>query len=314
MKSFHWLVPLLCCPPALLFSQPAATESPLDLRLRWLPGLHYVQESETVTESQADGAQVKAGKQLRVLQTTEIRVKGEPAGEKRAQVHFKHLRGEALLNGKSEPFDSDRLDQASPQIRASIGKSVGKTFTLVYDAQDRFLEARHMGGMVEADASILSLPEIAESISVAELYRHSLELGLPKSPVAIGDSWTSQETLTFPNAGTMNLKLHGSLKQKKRLNGHWQAQITFHGQLQHSEKDPGLRVVKIGPGSKLSGHLWFDLDRHTITESVLNTLVNLEVIGSQTIVPVKQTVTTRLTHLEADSLFSEPVADRPKME
>jgi hypothetical protein len=271
-----------------------AQEEPLPLRLRWHSGYQYTQETTTETLTQLTAAGGKEDQKMRVVQTTEIQVNALPDGGKAARVTFRALRGEVMLNGMKHPFDSARMEEANPLVRASLGQSVGRTFELLYDAEDHYLDSRGMTGLSAAPEPSPNLEAIAEARDVAELYRRSLEMGLPRAPVKPGDRWTTQEGLNFPSAGKVNIELRARLESLLDYEGRHHAKISFEGEMKRADETAGSRKVTIGAGSRVFGQVLFDVERGTISQAAFQADIQLEMEGKK--IPVRQQVTTRLTH------------------
>lgn len=285
------LLPLLPCLLCLITSA-RAQEEPLSLRLRWLPEHTYFQETTTETTTGLTAIGKPQDQKMKVKQTTEIKVSGAGTGEKLARVTFTALSGEVMLNGKKETFDSANLTSANPMIQASVGQSVGKSFVLVYDADDRFKEVRNASSMTDAAQEGPNLVKIAEARQVADLYRRSLEMGLPKAAVKPGDRWTAQESVNFPSAGPMNIDLRAKLESVVSYEGRQHAKVSFEGEMKRAEETAGSRAVTIGDGSKVFGQVLFDVERGTVTFGAFLADLQLEIDGKK--IPVRQQVSTKL--------------------
>ncbi len=272
----------------------SAQEAPVLLRPHWDPGAAYVLETltETVTDLSALGRKPEQG--MKVKQTTRLGVGRLQEGRKEVSVIFSGLSGEAILDGKRQTFDSERLDEASPEIRASIGRSLGQQFVLVYDAEDRFLTARDTADMVAVRPDGQpSLQSIAESGQVAELFRRSLNMGLPEHAVRAGDTWTTEESLKFPSAGDVTVELKASYEATVDYQGTPHAKVRFTGDL--VTRDSAERALSLGAGSKVFGQVLFDLGQRQVAFGAFRADLKLEVQGKT--VPVRQQVTTRLTRV-----------------
>lgn len=277
----------------LLHGQDAAVE----LRPRWQAGARYIQETltETVTDLSALGK--KAEQAMKVKQVTRLDVNPGEEGGKLARVTFTAMSGEAILEGKRQTFDSADLASASPEIRSSVGRSLGQSFVLVYDKEDRFVEVRDSSSMLpNPEAGQPKLENIAEAAQVAELFRRSLEMGLPKTAVRPGDHWTSQEEVLFPSAGAVSVELRANYEAQVDYLDRPHAKISFHGVMKPGENGGGARPVTLGEGSKLFGQVLFDLEAGMTSFGAFRADLSLDVTGKK--VPVRQQVTTRMTRAE----------------
>ncbi len=272
-----------------------AEEVPQSLRLRWLPGYIYTQETLTETTTSLTAIGKPEDQKMKVIQTTLIDVVGHESGEKRAKVCFKSLTGEVSLQGKKHTFDSADLSRADPMIKASVGQSVGKTFVLAYGPDDQFIEVRDSSSLSSSPDGIVALDQIAEAKQVADLYRRSLEMGLPKMAVKTGDRWTAQESVDFPSAGMVHVELHAKMDAIADYAGRRHAKITFEGEMKRANDSVGTRMVTLGNGSKTFGQVLFDLEYGSVSYGAFRADIKLEIGGK--IVPVRQQVTTRLVSL-----------------
>lgn len=286
----------------LLFALPVfatalcqAQEEALEVRLRWEPGQFYLQESDTDTTTLLTTLGQKHDQKLRMRQTTSIKVTKNDAGEQLARVSIDSLSGELLQDGLLHPFDSAKMADALPALQKAIGGAAGRSFTLVYNPQGDFQDVRDISSMVSGGENP-DLTSIADAKQLAILYRRSMEMGLPKIPVRPGDKWISDEVIPFAEAGQVQVKLQSKFEGVVDRSGRKHAQIAFEGSLETQPEEGTKRSVKLAAGSKVTGQVFFDLERRTLSLSVLLALVNLEVEGK--LLPVRQQVTTRLVAMK----------------
>ena len=272
-----------------------AQDEAMELKLRWQPGQFYLQETDTDTTTMLTALGQKHDQKLRMRQTTSVKVTQNDAGEQLARVSIDSLKGELLQDGLLNPFDSAKMEDALPVLQKAVGGTAGRAFTLVYDASGNFQDVRDISSMVQGGATP-DLTSIADAKQIATLYRRSMEMGLPKIPVRPGDKWISDEVIPFAEAGDVQVKLHAKFEGVVDRGGRKHAQIAFEGSMETQQENGTKRSVKVGPKSKVSGQVFFDLERQTITLSVLLGLVNLEVEGKT--LPVRQQVTMRLAAMK----------------
>lgn len=280
---------------AAVSSAGLAQDAALDLKLLWKPGQFYLQETDTDTSTLLTALGQKHDQKLRMRQTTSVKVTQNAAGEHLARVSIDSLKGELLQNGLLNPFDSAKMGEALPTLQKAIGSTSGRTFTLVYDSAGTFQDVRDIGSMVGSDPNP-DLTVIADARQIATLYRRSMEMGLPKIPVRPGDKWISDEIIPFAEAGNVKVKLNSKFAGLVDREGRQHAQISFEGTLETQPETGTKHSVKLAKDSKVNGQVFFDLERQTVTLSVLLALVNLEVDGKK--LPVRQQVTTRLVAMK----------------
>lgn len=292
------LASLILC----LASACPAQDSAVELKLHWEAGMTYVQESDTETTNFLTALGKTTDQKLQLHQTTAITVQKTPAGQTEARVLIESLLGQMSFEGKSYVFDSKNPASSSPQLRQTLGGAAGKSFTLLYDKEGNFLDATDTASMVTGGVEP-DLHSIATARQLAKLYRRSLEMGLPKVPVQPGDKWVSDEEVAFPQAGTVQVKLNAKFEGIVDREGRRQAQIAFEGSMKSKpDKDSQgrelttERSVTFGDNSKVNGHVFFDLERQTISLAVFSASIQLKVEGK--VMPVQQQVTTRLVSMK----------------
>jgi len=301
LRSAALLASTLLCLPC-----PApAQDAPVELRLHWEPGQTYIQESDTDTTNFLTALGKTSDQKLKLHQTTSISVQKTAQGQTEARVMIESLLGEMNYEGKSYVFDSKNPGSSDPRLQQTLGAAAGKGFSLVYDDKDAFIDAKDTGSMVTGGAEP-DFTSIANARQLATLYRRSLEMGLPKIPVLPGDKWISDEIVPFPQAGTVQVKLNAKFDGIVDREGHRQAQIAFEGTMK-SQRDKDStgrdlstdRLVTLGDDSKVNGHVFFDLERKTISLAVFSATIQLKVEGKP--MPVRQQVTTRLVSMKPTS-------------
>ncbi len=292
------LAPLFLSLTTLAVAEDAAVE----LKLYWEPGQTYVQESDTDTTNFLTALGKTSDQKLRLHQTTLITAQRTAAGQTEALVKIDSLLGEMAYEGQKHAFDSKNPGAAHPALQQTLGGTAGKGFTLVYDDKGNFLDAKDTGSMVTGGATP-DLASIATARQLATLYRRSLEMGLPPIPVRPGDKWISDETVPFPQAGNVQVKLNAKFDGVVDREGRRQAQIAFEGTMKSKpDKDSTgrelstERPVTLGDDSKVNGHIFFDLERKTISLAVFSATIQLKVEGK--VMPVRQQVTTRLVSMK----------------
>ena len=273
-----------------------AQDAPQDLKLHWEPGQFYLQESDTDTTTFLTALGQKHDQKLRMRQTTSIRVTEAPGQSRKVEVTIDSLTGELLHDGLLNPFDASKIDDALPMLQKSIGHAAGKTFTLLYDDKDQFLSVQGISSFLNTKADEPDLKSIADAKQMATLYRRSLEMGLPKIPVRPGDKWISDQAIPFAEAGIVQIKLNAKFESIAEREGRRQAHISFEGTLETQPEADTKRAITFGPDSKVSGQVFFDLERRTISFSTLTSILNLLVEGKK--LPVRQKVTTRLVAMK----------------
>jgi len=298
--SQRFLPRLVCCVLAAVAS--AAAQQPTDpvpqrITWQWQVGKTYLLRTDTETTMSlvplgGEGEQI-----LQIMQTTQIVVKpGVKPDTKELAVRFLDLRARLAVGEKVFHYASDDPSDSDPALRQMLSDSTGFGFSLLYSQDDRFIEL----GAVEQPAALPdqepSLLAVADARQVAELYRRSLEMALPRPEVSVGDKWTSVESMAFPQAGQMDVKMNCHFVEKLRREERPHAKVTFQGKIGQkappAEAATSKRAVSLAPESMISGQLFFDLERRAISLSVFLGSLVVDYEGQK--LPVRQSVTTRL--------------------
>ncbi len=299
LRTFLLQVSTFLCLP---FSALAQEDAPVELRLHWEPGHTYLQDSDTETTNFLTALGKTSDQKLRLHQMTRIVAEKNTRGETEAKVLIEHLFGEMTYAGQTHPFDSKHPGSSHPALQQTLGGAAGRGFTLVYDDKGQFLDAKDTASMVTGGTTP-DLASIADARQMATLFRRSLEMGLPKIPVRRGDKWISDEVVPFPQAGTVQVKLNAKFDGVVDREGRQQAKIVFDGTMKsRRDKDTAgrelttERPVTLGDDSKVSGHVFFDLELRTISMAVFAATIQLKVEGKP--MPVRQQVTTKLVSMK----------------
>lgn len=266
------------------------------VRAHWEAGKKYTQQTETQTTSSLTPVPGKTIEQkLSMTQTTGIVVKADATPpNKRAQVTFENVVGTLNFMGQTHTFDSKDPQSAHPLLRQALSGTAGKTFTLVFDGEDRYVKAADIEKLSADGSNITGLAATADAQQIAGLFQQSLEIGLPKTPVSVGEKWTSEESLIFPQAGAMKVTIASKYAEEVVREGRKHARITFEGQISSVAKpdESGERVVTLREGSTIAGQVFFDIERRVVSLSVFLANMTLDLSGNT--IPLRQQVTTRL--------------------
>jgi hypothetical protein len=297
-----WVGGLLAIASCTL-AQESAAQSAKQLSWQWQFGKTYLFRTDTETTMSlvplgGEGEQI-----LQIMQTTQIVVKpGVKPGTKALAVRFLDLRARLAVGEKVFHYASDEPSESDPALRQMLSDSTGFGFSLIYSEDDRFIEL----GAVEQPAARPdqepSLLALADARQVADLYRRSLEMALPRPEVAVGDKWTSVESMAFPQAGQMDVKMNCHFVEELQREERPHAKVTFQGKIgQKAEPEEpaqtatSKRAVSLAPESMISGQLFYDLERRAISLSVFLGSLVVDYEGQK--LPVRQSVTTRLEAL-----------------
>lgn len=279
---------------------PVMAQEKFLLRSHWVPGKVYTQQTETQTTSlltPVDGPALE--QKLNVTQTTTLKVAQDPSGpNKLADVTFTAVTGEMSFAGQTHRFDSAEPLASHPLLRKALGGAVGKSFVLVFDGEDQFLDVKATEKLAGDGTTITGLGAVADAREVANLFRRSLDMGLStRMPVGPGDRWTSEESLNFPQSGPVKVLMNSKFEEVLDREGRRHAKVVFDGKIstaRNPQPDAARQPaeVEVGADSTVAGHVFFDLERRTVSLAVFLSNLSLNLSGHR--IPIRQQVTTRL--------------------
>jgi hypothetical protein len=293
MNFFRPLISLL-----MLAVHIQAQDEKFPLRPHWETGKLYRQETFTDTGTRKPG-ETATTQSMRVVQITEMTVsKDKNSPDRWVNVRFVSVKGEIAADGKTLTFDSSNPTEQNPMLMQAFGRAIGKSFTLVYDEQDRFRDIRDLSSLASESGAVTGLAAVADSRDVANLFRKSLDMGLPPVPVALGDTWSADETIAFPKAGEVRVRMNGKLEAIEEREGRKHAKIAFSGKFGNTadRSDKPASLVEITNDSSMAGILLFDLERRVVSFGAYTTSIKLQAPGQ--LIPFEQKVTSKITAIE----------------
>jgi len=282
---------------AYMVGKSAAPAAEQDLTLNWVTGKQYVIETTTTTTMGLEPLGRIGDQVVDVKQSTSIAVTpGPEAGWKAAKVSIDAMAATMKVEGRTMTFDSAKPLEGDLDLRQAMAGSVGQSFVLLYDDKDQFQRVGDLseGAKVTAGENSASLISLSNAQQMAELFRRSMAMALPQAPVGPGDTWTSDEKIAFPQAGDMSVKMSCKFDSLVDREGRPHAKVVFESKLQTVAPSTaaGVRQIRLDEGSTVAGHIFFDLERRTVSLSVFLANLNLNLDGMK--IPVRQNVTTKL--------------------
>ena len=291
--AFHLSAFLVLC-----VANIALSAEKFSLRPHWETGKVYSLENDTQMTmavpglGQASGA----GNETKIQQTMTVTVKPEAAtGNKMAEIKFASIKADMAMMGAKMTYDSTDPSKSAPFLQQSFGAMVNKSFTMVFDKDDKFLEARGLDTLNEGTP--LGKTKAMSGKQMAEMFRKSFEMSLPKEPIAAGESWDFEEKIEMGPVGSIGIKVKGKFDTVVEREGRKHAKLLLEGVFSSPEAADGKKqMVQFGAGSKFTGEIYFDLDRRVAAFSETHSDLKLGVGGQE--MPLKQTTTNKVVSIE----------------
>lgn len=276
----------------LLFVSTVGADDKILLRPHFEVGKTYNQETLTDLNMMVPGLGDTGGQKTNMMQTMAVTVTKDAASEnKLAEIKFTAIKGTVGMMGQNMAFDSTDPAKSSPFLQQTFGALVGKSFTLVYDKDDKFLSVRDDGKA----PTPLGQTKAMNSEKLAEAFRKTQEMALPSAPVAVGDTWTYDDAMDMPPIGKIMIKANGKFDSVLDKDGHKQARLLIDGKFETPAGDAASQLVKFADGSKFTGEIFFDLDRKVVTSSEIKSDLKLSIAGKEA--PLTQSVLNRLVSI-----------------
>ena len=280
-----------------LLCTTAGAADKITLRAHWEPGKTYTMETQTemVTSVPGLGAGEAGGQKTEITQTMTITVSSDgTTGNKLAEVKFASIKANMAMMGQTMTFDSSDPSKSAPFLQQSFGSMMNKTFTMVFDKDDKFVETRGIESLTQGTP--LGQTKAINGQQMADMFRKSFDMALPKEPVTTGDTWKYEDKLDMGPIGQLTFGGTSKFQAIVDRDGHKHAQIHTDGTMSTDGGGAESKMVKIAEGSKVTGESYFDLDRKVMDHSETNTEIKMNIGGQE--VPMKQKATTRITSIE----------------
>jgi Family of unknown function (DUF6263) len=288
--KLRFLLPVILSATGVLGQSPGQA----NLRIHWEKGKVYRQQTQTDTTVPVPGTEAKQS--MSVVQVTDMSIKGTKAGSE-VTVAFASVRGEVTANGTTHTFDSTQPGEQNPALKQMFGSALGKSFVLVYDEKDRFKDIKGLERMSADPGALSTLEALASAREVADLYRKSMEMGLPRMPVSEGDTWIADETIHFPKSGEMQVKMNSKLAGYEDREGRRHAKISFEGKFGNTAPRPDnpAAAIDIAADSTINGILFFDMERRVVSFGTYSTRIYMQAGGQ--LIPFDQKITSKLVSI-----------------
>lgn len=267
----------------------------VDIRTHYQSGKVYTLENVMEMSAAMPAAGPGGNQQTHMTQTLTIAVKDEPGSTNRlATVKFASIKATMNMAGQPVSYDSADPAKALPFLQQAFGALVGKEFSLVYDKDDKVIEAR---GMDTVAPTPVGGARSMDGKQMVEAFKKSQEMFLPPQAVAPGDTWTFDGKVEMPPVGTFTSKGTGKFDGIVDVDGRKHAKLVINGSLAMTESSS---PAKLGEGSNLTVEMLFDLDRRIADSTTTNCDIKINAAGQE--VAMKQKNVIKVTS----------VADAPK--
>jgi len=286
--------------PGLLHAGGRQDCHPVALRERKVYTLENVLEMTVGMGAAGPGG----NQETNMTQTMTITVKDEPGTANRlATVKFAAIKASMKMAGQTMVYDSADTSKSLPFLQQAFGALLGKEFTLVYDKDDKVIEARGMDTMT---ATPVGGARSMDGKQMVEAFKKSQEMFLPPQPVAPGDTWNYEAKVEMPPVGNLSSKGTGKFDSIVDVDGRKHAKLAVTGTLAMSES---TTPANLGNDSTVTVDLLYDLERRVADVTTTTNDVKINAAGQQ--VAMRQKDITKVISI-ADAKVDAPKPDAPK--
>lgn len=281
--------------PALalfLTALPLAAADKVTLRQHWEPGKVYHLEAGTAMEMTVPGLPGGGTQNTNVTQAMDVTVTKEPGTERKlAEMKIASVKAIITMGDQLMTYDSQDPAMSQPMLQQAFGAIVGKSVTLIYDKDDKFLDAIIPEGFIPTPLGAGTGPDGKQ---FATMLRDSVDFGLPLESLAVGGAFTQEKTLDMKPLGSVTTKIKGRFDSIIDHEGRKHAKLLAEGTMEMPAAAPGAApaMVAMLPGSKLTSETLFDLDRKAVTRSTATNDLKMSAAGKE--MTMKQTIITTL--------------------
>jgi len=289
MKTRLHLLPAL----AFLALMPAAgAQEKVLLRQHWEPGKVYHFETNTDMQVTVPGVPGGGEQNTSVIQQMDVTVRREEGtGRKLAEMKYSAIKAMMNMAGQLMTYDSTDPALSQPMLQQAFGALLGKSITLIYDKDDKFVDVTVPEGF---GATPLGQAGGPDGKQFASMLRESVDAGLPSEPLAVGGAFKQEKKVEMKPLGSVTTRMDGKFDSIVDHEGRKHAKLLIEGTM---EIPAGGQVqISVLAGSKISGETLFDVERKVVSRSTVRSEMKMSVEGRQ--VPMKQTMVTTLKGIE----------------
>lgn len=309
------LRPLATTFAIVLTASAAYAADAISLKQQWQTGKRYAQSMTMDQVTSIDLGQAKMDQKMNMaIDMSSTVTKHEDGKSKRVAIKYEKMVMNMDMNGQKTTIDSSKPAAAAGPMGNPFAAIAGKEIRLVLDADDKVTGFENFDELTQAaggsgnplTASFLNKDALSKTIQQSSLQ------ALPTHPVKPGDAWPFTVDLPMPQVGTGQVKGTYTYKGTSQHDGVACAEIAVEGKINFDmasapasggEANPAAALgMKIKDGT-MTGTVWFDnalgMSRDAEIHQNMTMSMNSPVKPGETMtLPMKQTITTKLTKVE----------------
>lgn len=249
---------------------------PVELKLKWTPGEHIVQEMDMKMDIQSflPGMPEPMKQSINLGQKFSLSVvSANPDGGRQIELQFLSVRMDMESARGKMSYDSDQDSTNTDNPLALMGKMVGARLEYTLDASNK---VEHIDGVDELlDRLSADNPAAAQFKSTfnEDYFKQVMDSSryLPPKPVQPGDTWPIEFELPIGVFGAMHAKYTGEFKDWEMRGQRNCALLEFAGVMEIEPNENSRSGFNMALHSgKNSGEIWFDPELGMVIDSKAN--------------------------------------------
>lgn len=289
MKAHPLLLPVL----AFLVLMPAVgAQEKILLRQHWEPGKVYHFETNMDMQMTMAGLPGGGEQSTTVIQQMDVTVRKEAGSERKlAEMKFSAIKAMMNMAGQLMTYDSTDPAMSQPMLQQAFGALLGKSITLIYDKDDKFVDVTVPEGFAPTPLGQVGGPDGKQ---FATMLRETVDFGLPADGLAVGGTFNHEKKVEMQPLGAVTTKMNGKFDSIVDHEGRKHAKLLTEGTMEIPSG--GQAQISVLAGSKLNGETLFDVERKAVSRSTVRSEMKMSVAGKE--MPMKQTIVTTLKGIE----------------
>lgn len=227
---------------AVVLAASAALGQTVRLERKYLPG-NYLLTQETRMQQDISSGSETAHQEMTMRAEMLMQV-SEPdtQGNTTMRLRYRNLRQTMNMGDRTLVYDSADPDRQAPELASTLEPLLGAEITVSIDGAGNVVSVRGMDEIWDRMAQ--QSPQFAQTAAIMkqqmgnQTIRHMLDRTdqmLPQEPVAQGDRWQSQMTVTLPFVGELTYEQDSRLEDIRQAEGGQIARIAYTARITTSQ-------------------------------------------------------------------------------
>lgn len=258
------------CVGAVVLAASAALGQTVRLERKYLPGNYLLTQQTRMQQDISSGSET--AHQEMTMRAEMLMQVSEPdaQGNTTMRLRYRNLRQTMNMAGRTLVYDSADPDRQAPELAGTLEPLVSAEIIVTIDGAGNVVRVRGMDEIWDRMAQ--QNPQFAQTAAIMkqqmgnQTIRHMLDRTdqmLPQEPVAQGDRWKSQMTVTLPFVGELTYEQDSRLEGIRQDEGGQVAMIAYTARITTSQPKTtemdGTELTVQAVDLRLTGTAQFDV-------------------------------------------------------